>query len=39
MAVGDRDAYPDLEVFTTGVEQELQRLIPAATDGRRLPAV
>jgi hypothetical protein len=27
MAVGDADSYPDIDLFTTGVREELQGLI------------
>jgi diacylglycerol O-acyltransferase / wax synthase len=38
MAVADRDAYPDLKVFTRGTEAELAALSAIGTDGHRLPA-
>jgi WS/DGAT/MGAT family acyltransferase len=38
MAVADRDAYPDLEVFTRGTEAELAALMATVTNGRRYPA-
>jgi hypothetical protein len=38
MAVADRDAYPDLDVFIKGTEAELAELTATATGGRRTPA-
>jgi diacylglycerol O-acyltransferase / wax synthase len=38
MAVADRDAHPDLEIFTRGTEAELAALLGTAADRRRLPA-
>jgi hypothetical protein len=42
MAVGDADSYPDIDLFTTGVREELQRLIvgrekPVGTSAYELP--